>query len=402
MGENKFTSVPKPAVNVLEAADRTTLENSLEQLFADESRVVSIIQNEGIQGMRRLDGGWESVKKEYITTGGIWEKFMERSLDICASTGKPHQPIIAAAAHLGTTFGTEPISNAPLFAPFMNWSHTVCHLFEQYELGDKEPSLLNMPEHHSAAEHLIDEGIKRAVAGDNLGNMGRILGPLIRYNIDHCAAATLDEPFSFKPASVANEAFIQLCEEYPKMTLFFEAATPRDYFVALVQLGEKLPLRTPQSQLEILGAIQNNLTLEEWKAYLLKYYKVNGEAGEVTLALLQANVAESELAQEQINGLYVDVDDTLIVNRSLNRNVVDKIQRAVNTGRKVVIFTGGNPETQALILGMFGFPAHLQEKIFPVQTKADYKGKVLEELIDDTDPAWQGFSAKTYHDATKL
>jgi hypothetical protein len=90
--------------------------------------------------------------------------------------------------------------------------------------------------------------------------------------------------------------------------------------------------------------------------------------------------------------LYVDVEGTLLAGGKLNHIVMFSVDRTAREGRPVVVFTGGNPDAQTEELRKLKFP----EQFLPVVSKESYRGKILESLIDDTPPEYQGFKAREY------
>jgi hypothetical protein len=128
---------------------------------------------------------------------------------------------------------------------------------------------------------------------------------------------------------------------------------------------------------------------------------------------LMGNLAQVESAKELVDAVMVDVDGTLIQlqyvkkngeyvrdakgtaiqKEDLSPNVLTLMQAMVAAGRQVIVFTGGDPDRQTSRLTEIG----LDSKFLPVQSKDQYRGKVLETVIDDTLPQLQGFKALNYY-----
>jgi len=274
---------------------------------------------------------------------------------------------------------------------FSGWSHSICHLFEMYKRG--EASLLDAPD--EVVAKLVDDAVARSIQSRQEGNMSRIVGPLLQYNLDHINPDRLDGSFSFKPDSLNNEEFISLFSnaDYAKsLRLFCAARTPREFLKQLIKENIKsLPSGLePEKVITLLRSMQDNVSREEMNAYVNKFYRINNQ--DTTLETLTGNLSESENALERIDGVYVDVEGTLISGGELNSSLVNYLEEQRELGRKVVIFSGGNPEELTKNLSALG----LSEKFLPVISKLDFKGKVLEELIDDTVPEYQGFKAAQY------
>lgn len=231
-------------------------------------------------------------------------------------------------------------------ASFQGWSHSVCHNFERYwGTWTREGSLLNLKENQAAAEMLINDAVRRAISEQKYGNMGRILDPLLRYNMDNAETFT-SGAFPFKPKSIENPEFIAVIRK---------PSEGKDYCAAN-------------------RAFCESRSLEE-------------------LIPKMAQISKSEELKHHYSGLYVDVAGTLISSDGqLNQKVLGKMREARAAGVKVTVFTGGSPEEAKEILLRLG----VEEEFLSVDPKGDYLGEKLGTVIDDSPPESQGFAANSW------
>lgn len=118
---------------------------------------------------------------------------------------------------------------------FASWSHTAYHLFGEGK------SLLEHKENHAVAELLLEEGAKRAIAAQEKGFLGSMLGPVLEHNISH-AQTTGSEEFGFKPKCIENPQLIALLKkiscEYPsyhKLVALCESSSMPELMERLAQ-----------------------------------------------------------------------------------------------------------------------------------------------------------------------
>lgn len=276
------------------------------------------------------------------------------------------------------------------------WSHSLCHLFEKYGKGTGF-SYLDNPDTHDIGGTLIEEAVRRSVEADDLDQMTRILGPLLQYNMDHLDPEMLDGVFPFKPSISESDMqkFLELMDRQPdkeyhgiNIKYFLDASTPKEMVAMLVENKEPFG-QSPERVLKLLEAVRGDVPEDMMQEYIREIYQVDG-----SLTALESNFATSLEARELSEGVYVDVDDTLIDDSGeLKEGILNKINELALNGHDVVIFSGGDPDEQTSRLRSLGFP----EQFLPVVPKAGFKGKLLEILIDDTSPEYQGFGAKSYH-----
>lgn len=297
---------------------------------------------------------------------------------------------------------------------FDQWSHSLCHLFEQYGMdgikgGNKHEisyegkvSFLNSKANGETAKKLMTESIRRAIDNKKLECVGRILGPVLEYNLDNIDLKHLDGPFPLKSDLSESDcsALVSLLDDldkkshykgnfYKNIGLFLTAKTPRSLILDFVR--KKMPFPTdPKKTVELLMIVKDEISPSEMKAYLNEGLTLKDQ--EITLDSLDENINVSNEAKEVSKGLYVDVEGTLIVDGKLNEGVMETIKLYEGFGKEIIIFSGGSPDELTSRLRTLGLP----EKYLPVKSKKDFQGKILERLVDDTKPEYQGFMAQGY------
>lgn len=80
----------------------------------------------------------------------------------------------------------------------------------------------------------------------------------------------------------------------------------------------------------------------------------------------------------KIFGLFCDIQGTLLVENKINKKVLSVLKKYERDGKKITIWTDGNPITYEKILYSMGV-------MYPVKSKFDYSGGVVEIAIDDMD-----------------
>lgn len=361
----------------------------------DQFRELALALGDGTALAEQLRTGGESAFLEAVDTftrgmkyppAREWscnttESLIHAVFTLRAHTGEPYTELIDALA------GAYVAQDGGWRSPWSNWSHSLCHLFEQYNRGE---SFLDRASDLPAAEKLFLENARRAVEEGELSCTDRTTGAMVRYNLDHLDASNLDGAFPFRPTPQEPEEFAALFDEDDECgrgeRLFFTAATPREFLVSMVR-KQKWLSGYPARQVELLALIEESVTPEELAAYLAKHGRVNGEV--LSLAELRAGVASAAAATEMLPGTYVDVDGTLIVDGALNERVAKHMVKRAQEGEAFTVVTGGDPDAQTELLRELGLPG----KFLPVVSKSTLRGKIVERLIDDSPPAYQGFRA---------
>lgn len=303
-------------------------------------------------------------------------------------------------------------------ARYRSWSHSLCHLYENYERGADARSLLKEKGLRGANIRAINEAGRRMVETEELGCMPRIVIPLLRYNLDQVDPGKLDVPIALKPEGLEDADYVKYLEsleednETKKMLVLSRAKTVRELLVGMVRQDVKddrqglcYSISTNMARLlRILEGLRPEITIEELNNYMSRavYNQMGRDTGiaKIGYEALKANVETAEQATEVCPGLYVDVDGTLLLHEEgkglqLNEAVLNAMKEAGEMGVSVTIVTGGDPELKAKQLLGVG----LSETYLPVKSKYDYRGKALELLLDDTAPEIQGLKAGSYHNA---
>lgn len=234
---------------------------------------------------------------------------------------------------------------------YQSWSHAVCHLFEQPAPFDKKGSIYSA-KRPDLIKKLIDESVEGAIECHDLGCMDRTLGGIVLYNL----ITKTDDPNSPLPLmfeSLRDESFVNLLKELLNAQKNYRKG-----------LADALALCTAQTK----GGLELSCDSLE------TIYNTHGD--------------------EKVKGVYVDVDDTLIVDGKLNLAVVEKLKKYKEAGKAVRVFTGANPnEKESILKGFIELEGLLE---LPVLPKSQFKGKLLEVVIDDSMPEIQGFGAEEY------
>lgn len=281
-------------------------------------------------------------------------------------------------------------------------SHSLCHSFEQYGHGNGRFSFLNHPQSFKIAEELLNRHITDRINKQVFWCDQRIVEPILEYNINN--VTNLDK-FSFKPDCLMSKEYQKLyenkakgqsgCDEFGEkhelMHNFIKSKTPKDFILSLIKSSIKIPTSDPRIVLNIINQIKDDVDKNELDSYVAKFYSTEGKSN--SAKELIENIQESEKAMELEKGIFVDVDGTLVVDGKLNTALTETLKKSSD---RVVIFSGGDSETQTEKLRNLGFP----EEFLPVVSKDKYKGKMLERLIDDTPPSYQGFDAITCFETT--
>ncbi|MDA2922491.1 hypothetical protein MYX07_04475 [Patescibacteria group bacterium AH-259-L07] len=280
-------------------------------------------------------------------------------------------------------------------------THSVSHFFGWlFESGYSE-----------VAEKLVEVSASRAVELNEIECVDRMLGDMARYNLDRVCEEDDKEKFAekypFKPAVLTehSEELINLLDPYYKAAhIFLSTETPKDFVIEHIKKKARLidrswirDLRSISRLVKILELVKDDISEDEIKSYLSDVYEIKVKRIE-DLKELQENIKIAEIAEkgkgkkEALEGIFVDVEGTLIINGELNEKLVDDLKAEAREGKKIVIFSNGPLEELSRTLAKMGVP----QEFLPVVNKSDFKGKYLKKVIDDTHPEHQGFSAWDY------
>ena len=233
---------------------------------------------------------------------------------------------------------------------YQSWSHAVCHLFESPQPFN-ENSIYNT-KRADLIKKLIDESVEGAIECHDLKCMDRTLGGITLYNV----ITKINDPNGSLPLmfeSLRNEEFVNLLKDLLNAQKNYRSG-----------LAGALALCTAQTKREL------ELSYDS----LEKIYNAP--------------------CDEKVKGVYVDVDGTLIVDGKLNLKLVKRLKEYTEAGKTVRAFTGADPNEKEGILEGFAELKGVLE--FPVLPKSQFKGKLLEVVIDDSMPEIQGFGAEEY------
>jgi len=245
----------------------------------------------------------------------------------------------------------------------MYYAHTVCHLFERYNIGR---SFLNSPQLFPLAEELVNYTLNKSLSARDFGCLDRIIRPIMELNITHLEENP--DGFIFKPDILTNPDFIRefsLSKEVkydPYLADFCKASSIGEFFPVYVE-------------------------------NLIKEKKLERETN----------------FNEVTPGVFIDVVGTFIeydhYDEEKKKSVYKKCElieeyalRKLEQGIPVTIFTSGDLEEYTEKLRQFG----VDERLLDLKSKSDYVGKTLEVCVDDTAPSIQGFRAKTYYSSGKV
>jgi len=243
------------------------------------------------------------------------------------------------------------------------YTHSVCHLFEGYGNPrlDNRGSYLYCEGLFEAAEKVANAALMEAVKSRNFDCVTRIVYPIITYNLNNMVEG--QKGFAFKPNALSDPKFIEAYKEY----------------IDQWDKDDEFNKNLKAYQIEFCEAE------EMGKFYSESLRKMQEAYG--------ASPSKPDSAKE-VSGIYVDVDDTLLTKYpdKLNNKLQTYLVRQMDDGKQVTVFTSGDPKKASEALRRFGADSRLLD----VKSKSEYLGKTLEVCIDDTIPAWQGFTAKVY------
>lgn len=317
------------------------------------------------------------------------EMLAKRALEISNTIDTDARPLLDAATDALIKFKD---------VDYGGWSHSVCHPIETYGQERCPSSFLDTESSREDLTKLVNESVARQKeSSHDVGCSDRIVGPILLFNLKQAVTTNLEKPYSYKPESLKDPEYVDILknnldDKYSlDVKIFLSTDTPLEFCSRVINSGGKLPWRLlPSEQLELLGELKKHLPADVLNSYVQKIYHPNGK--DITFDELQGNFSGFKEAKDVVKGVYVDVDDTLISNGKLNKSLVEKLEGLAVEGREIIVFTGGNVANAEDQLRRLGLP----EKFLSIRSKSDYRSKILESLIDDTPPEYQGFGAKEY------
>lgn len=282
---------------------------------------------------------------------------------------------------------------------YQSWSHSVCHLFEH---GDIFPT-----GRVDLMKKLVDESVKGAINSSNIGCTNRTLEGILGHNLAKIDPSNLDAPLALSFKSITDKKFIELLKSgsdakynSPQVAMC-TAITQKELILSLLDDPEGLRCYIKSDGtlgigyaklMQVLLALTPEIGEERSNGFLQALVKNRELTVRSVADNLKALAAGTQA--EEVAGVYVDVDGTLIINGKLKKRVVECMAEYKNKGKTVRIFTGGNPTEKEKVLKKFKELEGIAE--FPVLSKDAFKGKLLEVVIDDTVPEVQGFEAKKH------
>lgn len=237
-----------------------------------------------------------------------------------------------------------------------------------------------IPETYEIAEKIVDESVQVEVERERINNLNYIIKGVLEYNLDKINKDSSSE-YTFKPKSLEQEALIKRKGEDLDEDLaeFCKSKNPIEYIKYVIENEREFPKNLePEKIVELIDLARGHIGEEKLNDYTKKY--MNGEIAE--------NLIEKSMQAKNLKsfaeGIYVDVDGTLIQKNGLNQPLMDYL---ISTSNNVTIFTNGDLEGKTKELRDLGVP----EKFLPVKSKEQYRGILLEKVFDDQTLNYQGF-----------
>lgn len=373
--EDDFEGNPKTSEEPKEAKKKAGVTTHKEVLERVAESDAGLIQN---------------TIKDDINNHPEVEKITEKEIE---------QKIKSAVSRINDSSKELQFSSSPGVRDLQIDSHALCHFFESYSGPNPEDSenfsFLNYPQGLKVAENLLNQHIEDRIKTKKFWCDARIIGPIIRYNLENINNI---ESFPFRPDCLTKNEYLNIFEDEKKdggrgefgnsnlAILFLKSETPKDFIIKTIKAGERLPKIDNNLLIEFFETIKDSVSQEELDMYAAKYCSPNDRS--LSANELVENIKGAEQAHSLEKGVFVDVDGTLIIDGELNIDLAKELM----VRNDVVIFSGGDPDLKTKQLKELGFP----ENLLPVVSKDKYKGKILEKLIDDSAPEYQGFDVAFY------
>jgi hypothetical protein len=351
---------------------------------------------EGIEAVQKRLGIEDSHSHTPLYTT---EAVLKQILDVSVNFDQAALPLLRATAEFIATVRKH---------DYKDWSHSVCHPIETYQPDAQRrerysrPSLLDSEATREVLTGLVDESVRRKKeVPQERDSTARIIGPIASYNIVTVEATALDHSWPYRPASLDDAEYKKIMlanleDQYGFNTKsFLIADSPLAFYREFLEKKHKLPeFIKPGSDILLFESLEKLIPKADIDAYIAAVYAPNNQP--ISYDELKSRFSENQQSQELVSGVFVDVEGTLIMYDSrekkdvLSARLVQELEEIASSGRTVTIFTGGNITAMEEKLKAHGFP----EKFLPVRSKGDFRGKLLETLVDDTPPEYQGFGAK--------
>jgi hypothetical protein len=281
---------------------------------------------------------------------------------------------------------------------YANWSHALCHNFENYKLDRGSQSLIDYPHQREVSERLMNAAIAAALEVNSVGCLERILKPIVPYNIAHIDEDNYLKPGPLIPSGLMSPAARALLRDWPRLLSLADGAPLIEIALSVLaplpsgQLRDYLPsYLAPNQVVMILQLLGDRLPEEQRRIYI---ELMNGDKDDPqALEHISALIVQSVQAKEHTPGIFVDCEGTLLLpSGKLRDSLHASLIQTLEQGTKLTLFTGGDPKFVAERL----IAAGMDPRLLPVESKSDYVGKLLELVIDDTQLEYQGFGAVSF------
>jgi len=307
------------------------------------------------------------------------------------------------------------------------WLHSATHFLEGFNNSSGVRSIFEVPEYQPIANALVDSYVIKAKEYDsNKSLLLRVTKSMSLYNLHNISENALDIGFPFKPNTLNDKTLRERFDTMPNLTnkkelLFLESKTPREFIEKLVKNDCYI---SKDLFLKLQGLIKNVVGEEKFQEYESGLRLIYDNKALITqesdekmqdhildtqadhfitniggLKLIAKNLKKIKdiINKPALEGIYVDVEKTLIIDGNLNTDLVEKLTEAKNYGINITIFSSADPEEQTRRLKELGMDIGETDSTFSsVRPKSGYLGEKLLLLIDDTNAAAQGFLAVTH------
>ncbi|EKE28935.1 MAG: hypothetical protein ACD_2C00263G0001 [uncultured bacterium (gcode 4)] len=276
--------------------------------------------------------------------------------------------------------------------------HSLCHLFENYgRRGGAQSSLAWFPGLYGISADLMENSIRK-----NGNCLTRVLSPLPIMAMEDVISWKLDE-FTFRPDCLDIEWLQRQFENeyHMKLILLMHSKSPREYAIKMVGYALEnhgkdadrfIEYTFLDNQLDgFLGAIAGIVWEDKALAFKSRIEKVES-------ALSESRQQSKRETEDCLDITCVDVDDTLIKDWKINKEVLSRISESVYDWGKVVIFSSWDISIQTSRLR----DLWVAEIFLPVLSKEDFKWVRVAQIIDDTKPQDQGLSCKWHIDPKRM
>ncbi len=275
---------------------------------------------------------------------------------------------------------------------FATWRHDAqmnTGFIYDWKKHTSDNALLN-PKYIGVGLKLADFLAKKTVEiGDarSAFSIEQVLQGFIDYNWDRLQEGGFDAPLVVPPA-FRDPAFIKLVSQNAeKLTgqeikSFCLAETPREWLRELVKNNKGVKgILTP------LPMVTWNKIFKKQPWLDIQQHLIPVDSDESFKRTQAFQEMRKQSAKGKTDGIFVDIDGTLIQNGELNEYLYNNLC-VLSEYKKVTIFTGADIERQKKRLAELG----VDIKKFAIEPKDKYRGHLFSGIIiDDVAPEMQGF-----------